>query len=230
MKVRTVWSAAFVASLAALIFLVWFQVSTALHWTKVALPYGLSNPGLAMQMAKEPWPTAMLEPPGNRAEIAHQQYIDYFGYIPSYLALFILVAILQSYSTRQWVWVLAPISVILILIGGTHDLLENRAILGVTEYGDNAAWASIRPNSLIKWGCAFLVILLDAPFYLTVTLRGAPARVLARIIGVAAVAAGSYGLFSSLSGYDQGIEMALLPLAIATLAMPVFFWLGRREA
>src|SRR5579863_328578 len=144
MKVRNVWSAAFVASLAALIFLLWFQVSTALHWTKVALPYGLSNPGLAMQMSKEPWPTAMLEPPGNQAEIAHQQHIDYFGYIPSYLALFILVAILQSYATRQWVWVLAPISVIVILIGGTHDLLENRAILGVTEYGDSSAWASIR--------------------------------------------------------------------------------------
>ena len=231
MSVRSVWLAAFVASLAVLGLGIWFQISTAVNWTPVELPYGIDihNPGLAMQMSKEPWPEAMLAPAGNRAEIAHQQYIDYF-YIPSYFALFVCVAILQSYSTRQWVWALAPVCVIVALIAVNHDLLENQAILGVTKRGDASAWVSIRPHALVKWGCAFLVILLEAPFYLTVDLRSTFARVFARIIGVAAIAAGGLGVYSSIMGYEQGIGMALLPLLIGSLAMPVLFWIGSREA
>jgi hypothetical protein len=226
MSVRSIWSAAFAASIAVLFFGIWFQVSTARHWTRTPLPYGVNNPGLAIQMAKEPWPSAMLEPGENRAEIARQQYIDY-GYIPSYVALFVLVAILQSYSTRRWVWALAPICIVVILIGATYDLLENRAILGVTEHGDISAWAYIRPNSLVKWSCAFLVILFEAPFYLTVDSRSAIARLLARVIGMAAVLAGAVGFFSSITGNERGIGMALLPLLVAMLLMPVFLWIAR---
>jgi hypothetical protein len=124
---------------------------------------------------------------------------------------------------------LGAICVVLTLIAVSHDLAENRAILGVTELGDQSAWAQIRPNALIKWGCAFLVILLQSPFYLTVALPGMLARLIARLVGVAAIVAGSVGLYSSITGYERGIGMAILPLLVATLAMPVFFWLGRER-
>ena len=229
MSTRSVWLAALLASLAVLAFGVSFQVSMSRHWTRVPLPYGLNAPILVMELAKEPWPTAMLEPGGNRAEMTRQQYIDY-GYIPSYTALFILVGILQSWSDRRWVGALGPICVVLALVAATYDLAENRAILGVTELRTASAWAEIRPNALIKWAGAFLVVLLQAPFYLTVSMGSFMGRMLARVLGVAALAAGSIGLYSCIIGYERGIGMATLPLLVATLLMPVFFRLGRRSA
>ena len=223
------WQAAFVASLAVLAFGIWFQVSMKQHWTGAPLPYGLRNPCLAMQMAKEPWPAEMLDPGQNRAEIARQQHIDY-GYIPSYVALFLFVAILQSNSSKRWVAALGPISIVLTLVGATYDLSENRAILAVTELGDASAWMAIRPNSLGKWGCVFLVILLQSLFYFTVPMRGVFARVLARIVGAAALAAGSIGLWNSITGNEMGIAMATLPLLVTVIAMPVFLLLGWRNA
>src|SRR5580692_9892610 len=167
-NMRSVWLAACLASLAVLFFGVWFQVSLAQHWTRPAsLPYGVNNPVLAMQMAKPPWPAAMLAPGQNMAEMTRQQYID-FGYIPSYAALFICIAILQWSSERRSIAALAPVCVVMIVIAAGYDVAENFAILGVTEQHSLAAWASIRPHSLVKWSCAFLVILLEGPFYLTV--------------------------------------------------------------
>jgi hypothetical protein len=226
---RTVWRLALLASLAVLSFGVWFQVSLARHWTRPAsLPYGVNNPVLAMQMAKPPWPAEMLAPGGNMVEMTRQQYID-FGYIPSYTALFLCVAILQRRADLRWVRVLAPVCMVLILVAAAYDVAENFAILGVTERHDAAAWASIRPRALVKWTCAFLVILLQSPFYLTARLAGF-GRVLGRILGAAAMAAGLMGVVSSVSGYERGIGMATLPLLAAMLAMPVFFGMGSRGA
>jgi len=227
-RIRTIWLAAFFASLAVLFFGVWFQVSLARHWTRPAgLPYGVNNPGLAMQMAKPPWPAAMLAPGQNMAEMTRQQYID-FGYIPSYAALFICIAILQWSSDRRSIAALGPVCVVLIVIAAGYDVAENFAILGVTEQHNPAAWASIRPHSLVKWTCAFLVILLEGPFYLTVPGLPAFARLLARVLGVASIMAGLLGLASALAGYERGIGMAMLPLLAAMLAMPVFLGLGSR--
>ena len=198
----------------------------ARHWTRVPLPYGVAAPILVMELAKEPWPAAMLEPGENRAEMSRQQYIDY-GYILSYTTLFLLVAILQSWSKRGWVAALGPVCAVLALVAATYDLVENRAILGVTEAGSAAAWADIRPNSLVKWGSAFLVLLLQAPFYLTVDMKGLIGRALATVLGLAAAAAGGLGLYSCAIGCEKGIGMATLPLLVATLLMPFFFWLGR---
>jgi hypothetical protein len=224
---RTVWLLAFAASLAVLSFGVWFQVSLAQHWTRpAALPYGVNNPVLAMQMAKPPWPVEILTPGQNMAEMAHQQYID-FGYIPSYVALFILIAILQWSSDRRWIAALGPVCLVLILIAASYDVAENLAILGVTEQ-HNWAWASIRPHSLVKWACAFLVILLQSPFYLIVRGLSTFARLLARILGVAAILAGLLGFLSSIAGYEKGIGMATLPLLVSMLAMPPFLLLGSR--
>ena len=225
---RTIWLLAFLASLAVLFFGVWFQVSLAQHWTRPAtLPYGVNNPVLAMQMAKPPWPAEMLAPGQNMAEMTRQQYID-FGYIPSYSALFICVAILQWRSERRWIAAFGLVAIVLILVAASYDVAENLAILGVTERHDPAAWASIRPHSLVKWACAFLAILCEVPFYLTVRSLPAVARVLARVLGVASAVAGLLGLVSSLGGNEPGIGMAMLPLLAATLAMPPFLWLGRR--
>jgi len=182
-----------------------------------------------MELPKEPWPSDMLDAGENRAEMSHQQYIDY-GYIPSYTLLFIFVAVLQSYSTRQWIWALAPICIVLALTAATYDLVENRGILAVTELRDDSAWALIRPAALVKWACAYLIILFQAPFYLTVLLRGLFAKVIARAVGLLALASGGVGFYSSVTGNEKGIGMALLPLLVATLAMPLFFWLGRRNA
>lgn len=229
MSVKSIWTAALIASFAVLAIFIWFQVSTARHWTPVPLPYGLHNPGLAMQMAKQPWPTAMLDAGQNRAEIIHQQYIDY-AYIPSYLALFLFVAILQSHSTKTWVSMVVQSTVVLLLIGVTFDLEENRAILKVTEWGDPEFWGAIRIYSMPKWGTLFMVILYQSPFYLMVSLRNIPGRLLARIIGVASIFTGLFGIYSITASYEKGIEIATLPLLVSMLIMPVFFWLGRREA
>jgi hypothetical protein len=225
MSTRSLWLAAFVASLCVMAGAVAFQVSTARHWTPPpgGLPYGMSNAVLAMEMAKEPWPTAMLEPGANNEEMTRQQYIDYF-YIPSYTALFVLVAILQSQSEKRWVALLGPVCVVLILIAATYDLIENRAILGVTERHDPSAWAEIRPVSLVKWVLVFVVILFESVFYFTVS----EVRPLARVIGVAAVFSGLFGLYSSLTGYERGIEIAMLPLMVAVLLIATFFALGSR--
>src|SRR5579884_1933208 len=127
----TAWRVALVASLAVLLFGIWFQVSLSRHWTAPAsLPYGLKNPVLVMQMARPPWPAEILAPAGNRAEMARQQYID-FGYIPSYTALFISIAILQRRSGRRWVAVLAPAAMALILAAAICDVAENLVILSV---------------------------------------------------------------------------------------------------
>ncbi len=219
MSTRNVWLAAFFASLAVLGFGVSFQVSMAQHWTRVPLPYGVNAPILVMELAKEPWPTAMLEPGENRAEMTRQQYIDY-GYIPSYATLFILVGILESWSLRRWIAALGPVCVVLALVAATYDLVENRAILDVTTTGQG--WAKIRPVALVKWDAAFVVVLLQAPFYWTTGGLG-------RVLGVAAFGAGSLGLYSCLTGYEKGIGMATLPLLVATLTMPVYFWMGRRR-
>src|SRR4051794_26118071 len=96
MSVRSVWTLALIASLAVLAFGIAFQVSLGRHWTRVPLPDGIANPVLAMELPKEPWPSHILEPGENRAEMSYVQYVDY-GYIPSYTALFVLVAVLQSY-------------------------------------------------------------------------------------------------------------------------------------
>jgi hypothetical protein len=219
---RTVWLLAFLASLAVLLFGIWFQVSLAIHWTRPAtLPYGVNNPVLAMQMAKPPWPAEMLAPGQNMAEMTRQQYID-FGYIPSYTALFICIAILQWRSDRRWIAALAPVCVVLILVAAGYDVAENLAILGVTEQHNPAAWPSIRPHSLVKWTCAFLVIVLQSPFYLTV--RSLPAR----ILGVVSILAGLLGLLSSLDGYEKGIGIAMLPLLLAMVLLPRILWLGSR--
>ena len=159
--------------------------------------------------------------------MAHQQYID-FGYIPSYVALFILIAILQWSSDRRWIAALGPVCLVLILIAASYDVAENLAILGVTEQHNWAAWTSIRPHSLVKWACAFLVILLQSPFYLTVRGLSTFARLLARILGVAAILAGLLGFLSSIAGYEKGIGMATLPLLVSMLAMPPFLLLGSR--
>jgi hypothetical protein len=228
-NMRSVWLAACLASLAVLFFGVWFQVSLAQHWTRPAsLPYGVNNPVLAMQMAKPPWPAAMLAPGQNMAEMTRQQYID-FGYIPSYAALFICIAILQWSSERRSIAALAPVCVVLIVIAAGYDAAENFAILGVTEQHSVAAWASIRPHSLVKWSCAFLVILLEGPFYLTVAGLSPFARLLARGLGIASILAGLLGLASALTGYERGIGLAMLPLLAAMLAMPVFLGLGSRS-
>jgi hypothetical protein len=228
-NIRSVWLAAFLASSAVLFFGVWFQVSLAQHWTRpTSLPYGVNNPVLAMQMAKPPWPVAMLAPGQNMAEMTRQQYID-FGYIPSYAALFVCIAILQWSSGRRWVAALGPVCVLLIVIAAGYDVAENFAILGVTAQHNPAAWASIRPHSLVKWACAFLVILLEGPFYLTVAGLPAFARGLARVLGIASILAGLLGLSSALAGYERGIGMAMLPLLAAMLAMPVFLGLGGRS-
>ena len=226
-RTRTIWLLAFLASLAVLFFGISFQVSLAQHWTRPGtLPYGVNNPVLAMQMAKPPWPVAMLAPAGNMAEMTRQQYID-FGYIPSYTALFICIAILQWRLDRRWIAALGPVCVVLVLVAAGYDVAENFAILGVTEQHNPAAWASIRPHSLVKWTCAFLAILLEGPFYLTVPFVSAFARLLARILGVASILAGLMGVLSSLAGNEKGIGIAMLPLLVAMLIMPVFFWLGR---
>jgi len=227
-RARTVWLTAFIASLAVLFFGVCFQVSLAQHWTRPAkLPYGVNHPVLAMQMAKPPWPAEMLTPGQNMEEMTRQQYID-FGYIPSYTALFICIAILQWRSDRRWIAVLGPVSIVLILVAAGFDVAENLAILGVTEQHNPAAWASIRPHSLVKWACAFLVILLQSPFYLTVQGLSTLPRLLARMLGVAAFLAGLPGFLSSIAGYEKGLGMATLPLLVCMLAMPPFLWLGRR--
>ena len=226
--IRTVWLLGFIASLAVLSFGVWFQVSLAQHWTRPAtLPYGVHNPVLAMQMAKPPWPVEILTPGQNMAEMTRQQYID-FGYIPSYTTLFICIGILQWRSDRRWIAALGPVCIVLILIAAGFDVAENFAILGVTEQYNPAAWASIRPHSLVKWACAFLVILLQSPFYLTVQGLSAFPRLLARILGAAAILAGLIGFLSSLAGSARGIELATLPLLVSMLAMPPFLWLGSR--
>lgn len=223
---RTVWLLAFIASLAVLFFGVWFQVSLAQNWTRPAmLPYGVNNPVLAMQMAKPPWPVEILAPGQNMAEMTRQQYID-FGYIPSYVALFTCIAILQWSSDRRWIAALAPVCVVLILVAAGYDVAENRAILGVTEQHNPAAWASIRPHSLVKWACAFLVILLQSPFYLTVQGLSTFPRLLARILGLAATLAGLLGFLSSIAGNEKGLGIATLPLLVSMLAMPPFLWLG----
>jgi len=225
---RTVWLLALLASLAVLFFGVCFQVSLAQHWTRPArLPYGVNNPVLAMQMAKPPWPAEMLAPGRNMAEMTHQQYID-FGYIPSYAALFTCIAILQCSSGRRWIAVLGPASIVLILVAAGFDVAENLAILGVTQRHNPAAWASIRPYSLVKWSCAFGAILFEAPFYLTVEGLPVLARLLARILGAASVMAGLLGLLCSLTGNEKGIGIAMLPLLVAMLVMPPFLWLGSR--
>jgi hypothetical protein len=225
---RIVWLLGFIASLAVLGFGVWFQVSLAQRWTRPArLPYGVNNPVLAMQMAKPPWPVEILTPGQNIAEMTRQQYID-FGYIPSYTALFICIAILQWHSDRRWVAALGPLCIVLILIAAGFDIAENFAILGVTEQHNPAAWASIRPHSLVKWACAFLVILFESPFYLTVLDLPAFPRLLARILGVAAIPAGLAGFLSSIAGNEKGIGMATLPLLVSMLVMPLFLWMGSK--
>jgi len=222
----TIWRLAFLASLAVLLFGIWFQISMSRHWTPPsALPYDLSNPVLAMQMSKPPWPAAMLALGENMAEMTRQQYID-FGYIPSYTALFICIAILQWHSERRWVSVLAPVCIVLILVTAAFDIAENLAILGVTEHHNEASWAAIRPRALVKWASAFVVILLQSPFYLTVKLAGF-SRLLARALGLASLAAGAVGLLSACTGYERGIEFGTLPLLLAMLMMPVFLWMGR---
>lgn len=228
--IRTVWRLACIASLAVLAFGVSFQVSLAKHWTRpAALPYGVNNPVLAMELSKPPWPAGMLAPGQNMAEMAHQQYID-FGYIPSYATLFVCIAILQWSSDRRWVSVLGPVCIVLILVAAGFDVAENRAILGVTEQHNPAAWASIRPHALVKWACAFLVILLQGPFYLTLKSLPVFPRLLARLLGIAAVLAGLAGFLSSIAGYERGIGMATLPLLGSILVMPLFLWLGSRSA
>jgi hypothetical protein len=193
------------------------------------LPYGVNNPVLAMQMAKQPWPAEMLALGQNMAEMTRQQYID-FGYIPSYAALFTCIGILQWRSNRRWVAVLGPVAIVLILVAAGFDVAENFAILGVTEQHNPSAWAAIRPDSLVKWTCAFLAILVESPFYLTLRFVSSFARLLARILGIAGILAGILGLSSVLTGYERGIGMAMLPLLLATLAMPPFLWLGRRQS
>jgi hypothetical protein len=215
--------------LAVLSFGVWFQVSLAQHWTRPAtLPYGVHNPVLAMQMAKSPWPVEMLTHGQNMAEMTRQQYID-FGYIPSYTALFLCIAILQCQSNRRWIAALGPVCIILTLVAAGFDVAENFAILGVTEQHDPTAWASIRPHSLVKWACAFLVILLQSPFYLNLkegfaTLRGWLAGILASV----ALVGGLFGFASSIAGSEGGIEWATLGLLASMLVMPAFLWLESR--
>ncbi|HLY19288.1 MAG TPA: hypothetical protein VKR61_18810 [Bryobacteraceae bacterium] len=224
---RIVWRIALAASLAVLTFGVWFQVSLSRHWTRPAeLPYGVNNPVLAMQLAKPPWPEAIVEPGENMAEMSRQQYID-FGYIPSYAALFLCIGLLQRASERRWISVLGTISMVLILIAACYDVAENFAILGVTREHNPAAWASIRPRALVKWACAFLTILLQAPFYATVKLPTARG-VLAGVLGGAAIAAGLPGFLSSVTGNERGIGLATLPLLVSMLVMPVFLWRGSR--
>jgi hypothetical protein len=228
-RTRTVWLLAFAASLAVLFFGVWFQVSLAQHWTRpAALPYGVNNPVLAMQMSKQPWPVEMLMPGQNMAEMTRQQYID-FGYIPSYAALFICIAMLQWSSERRWIAALGPACIVLILVAAGFDVAENFAILGVTEQHNPTAWASIRPHSLVKWACAFLVILLESPFYLSVKGLSTVPRALARVLGLAAILAGVLGFLSALAGNERGIGMAMLPLLVSMLIMPPFLWLGGRR-
>jgi len=227
-SVRTVWRIGFAASLAVLCFGVWFQVSLVQHWTRPAtLPYGVNHPVLAMQMAKPPWPVEILTPGQNMAEMTRQQYID-FGYIPSYTALFISIAILQWSSDRRWVATLGPVCIVLVLIAAGFDVAENMAILGVTEQHNPAAWASIRPHSLVKWASVFLAILLESAFYLTVAEVSTFPRVLARILGVASIVAGLLGFLSAVTGNEKGIGMATLPLLVSMLVMPLFLWMGSK--
>jgi hypothetical protein len=216
------------ASLATLGFGVWFQVSLVQHWTHPArLPYGVNNPVLAMQMAKPPWPVEILTPGQNMAEMTRQQYID-FGYIPSYVALFTCIGILQWSADRRWVAALGPVCIVLILVAAGYDVAENLAILGVTQQHNPAAWAAIRPHSLVKWDCAFLAILLESPFYLTITSLSTFPRLLARILGVAAILAGLAGFLSSITGNEKGIGTATLPLLASMLVMPLFLWMGSK--
>jgi hypothetical protein len=142
--------------------------------------------------------------------------------------LFICIAFLQRRSGRRWVAALGPIAIVLILIAATYDVAENLAILGVTEQHNPAAWGSIRPDSLVKWSCVFLVIVIEGPFYPTVRGLPAVARLSARALGAVSILAGLHGLVSSLAGYEKGIGIAVLPLLLAMLLMPQILWLGSR--
>jgi hypothetical protein len=182
-----------------------------------------------MQMAKPPWPVDILAPGKNMEEMTRQQYID-FGYIPSYAALFICIAILQSRSDRRWVAALGPVCIVLILVAAAFDIAENVAILGVTEQHHLGAWASIRPRALIKWACAFLAILMEGPFYLTLGRLAMFPRLLARALALLSISGGLLGFLSAAGGKEKGIGMATLLLLLASLMMPLFLWLAGRAA
>ena len=140
-----------------------------------------------------------------------------------------MVAILQSSSPRRWVANLWPMCVALIVSAAAYDLAENRAILNVTEQSDATFWPEIRPASLIKWTCVFAVILLETPFYLSIGAPGLP-RILGRVIGFVSIPTAILGLYSSVTGYEVGIERATLPLLVSMLVMPVFLFLGGRAS
>jgi hypothetical protein len=82
---------------------------------------------------------------------------------------------------------------------------------------------------VVKWSCAFLVILLESPFYLTVKdgLSTFP-RLLARALGATSILAGLIGFLAVIAGKPTGIELATLPLLVSMLVMPPFLWLGSR--
>jgi hypothetical protein len=100
----------------------------------------------------------------NRADMTHLIHVD-FVFIPSYVALFVLVGVLLFF--RGGMWRLGGIVVALLgAVAAIFDVLENLAILDVLRGGVHTP----RGVSLVKWALIFIALALLARVYVNITL------------------------------------------------------------
>jgi hypothetical protein len=127
-------------------------------------PRGIPDPGVALQMA---WDIVEVDdilgdaPSPDREVMRFKQYID-FGFIPSYTALFVTLAMLLS-KPRSWTRAAAVAAMVCAVGAAAFDVLENAAILRLLDVKLNATTSAminaIRSASAAKWSLASVTLL-----------------------------------------------------------------------
>lgn len=176
---------------------------------------GISGPMLAMEVVRNVSEVdAVLGPsPGpDREAMRIKQYVD-FGFIASYAALYVLMAMMLAGEGRLAAMAAGALG----LIAAIFDVIENIGILRIvnTDLGSitQAMIDSVRYPSLIKWGLASLALGILGLLALRTKRTGLR---IAGALDVLAALLGEWGLYNNVALQWLGLPMlgGLIVLAI----------------
>ncbi len=189
---------------------------------------GITDPILAMEVVRDAHEVDLVlsdAPSPDRETMRIKQYVD-FGFILSYAALFVVMAMMFGGGRNRLPYIAATFGV----VAAIFDVIENMGILRTVNvdlaHTTQGMIDAIRYPSLIKWACASIALGLLGILMIRVPRAGFR---IAGALGILAALLGLYGLADNRFLQWMGAPMLAVFVTLAIL----FFrprWNARRRA
>ncbi len=191
------------------------------HFSNASLPpRGIGNSAVAIQVIEnlgEVDDILSQAPSPDREAMRIKQYID-FGFIASYLGLFLTLALLLISSSPSWGKTVGMAAVICAVGAAAFDVRENLAILRILDVpleGTTAAMMNaIRTASAAKWLLSAVTLALLSAHFLR------DSRWVRRIVGALLLLGAmlqAYGLANNVWLFRQGFVLGLALVGLVVL-------------